>query len=1024
MISEIIGHVFAAASTTKPQPSSPKGISSYLPKVGWALAVVLFVVLILRDAIRDFLKKLTTSAIDHVAQEFSGSRLLRRRSIKNYRKKIATNLTNIPVPFKLPVQIAMADVYIPLRGATSDSSPIQEADLTQAVTGQRRALVLGIPGSGKSLFLRYLAWSLTSIPDNPNSRIPVIVPLSRLTAPGADIQSEIVAAFGQNGFRHADDFVARELARAESRLLVLFDGLDEVGSAVRAAISGLISAFGDHYPGVRFIITCRTAAYSGSLDGTVEEIFHIQDFSDELVERFLYAWPAIGSRSSVDRLVSALRDTPRVAQLIRNPLLLTMLAYLYSYEYQGSVNMLPHNRTQFYKDATELLLRRWQEQFNEFPWIAKKVVLQHLAVVNQLGGKDRREIGYEEILNEIINVLPRVNIDAARAEDVLMEICLRSGILTSLDNGERFQFAHLTLQEYFAAIELADKPEKIIDAFQNDQSAWREPLKLWCGGDYDSTSVIRSVLASDATLALECLADATRVEEEFATEVVERMKPALEEARPDDPIVRAFGLLAADRRPRGREVFDFIARRAKDPYVGRTFATALVATNLGDAADVIAKLTSQDRSLSPLLEQMGNLAVPGLFRRAEAGEQDAVHSLTVIGTPRAAQTLARLLWNPLHPIATSAAIELAQLTNSSVIEDSLTESLIPAPDRVNSATTALGWAWEPFATNLTADERLTLQLIFGRIIELIYSAEPTDLEVITRPIDERIAIFGFLFNKSGDPYPEINVAAIRRGSAGTEAETMLNSFSRGKVEDLLSDQPSEVSTMTEEMLAILKSQGVSAARCERLRQTKARPLVRLLGAMVDRVSFRPTRKHWLSMLNPKIFRANGSLYHRIPLLLVCAASSASLAYQIYHILHIAGWEMYLNIFDAAAIFAGLCYISSGRWQSRAYYEPLKNFNEAALVCLYSPFCIEEDWFNAVDSYDFTAGAAVMAFTPAWIYGLFETVYQTSGIWSGAIITVVFVAILWAFFYIAAVKQSRSYNPLTEIFDGYEILPRL
>ena len=195
-----------------------------------------------------------------------------------------------------------------------------------------------------------------------------------------------------------------------------------------------------------------------------------------------------------DRLVNALRDTPRVAILVRNPLLLTMLAYLYSYEYKGSASMLPRNRTQFYRDATELLLRRWQEEYNKFPWMAKKVVLQHLALVNEQQVADRREIGYESILNEIRSVLPRVNIEPDQADEVLSEIHERSGILTSLDNGERFQFAHLTLQEYFAAGELIDRPETMIEKYRSDPEAWREPLKLWCGGESDATAVIQSVI--------------------------------------------------------------------------------------------------------------------------------------------------------------------------------------------------------------------------------------------------------------------------------------------------------------------------------------------------------------------------------------------------------------------------------------------------------------------------------------------------------------------------------------------------
>ena len=45
----------------------------------------------------------------------------------------------------------------------------------------------------------------------------------------------------------------------------------------------------------------------------------------------------------------------------------------------------------------------------------------------------------------------------------------------------------------------------------------------------------------------------------------------------------------------------------------------------------------------PLLEKMGTLAVPGLSRRVEAGERNALASLTAIGTPRAAQALVAAL---------------------------------------------------------------------------------------------------------------------------------------------------------------------------------------------------------------------------------------------------------------------------------------------------------------------------------------------------------------------------------------------
>jgi hypothetical protein len=525
---------------------------------GWiALAVngvVLVVLLVVGDAVREFVKSRVTTAIVTIERRFSGSRLVRTRSLRRYRHNVSQQFSSVPVPFELPADIPMRDVYIPLRAAdqpegTQADCPV---DLAKVIANRRRVLVLGPPGCGKSLFLRYLLWSSCSSTndsagqgvgwwtrrrrwshggDNEPSPVPteqpllaVAVPLSRL-AESNDIHAEITMSFARHAFPGASDFVRRALDRGD--LMVLFDGLDEVGSQKRLDVAGLIDDVSRQYPRLRFVVTCRTQVYGGALDGVVDKVLHVQPFSDDLVERFLRAWPAMSSPEAVDRLVNVLRHTPRVALLVRNPLLLTMLAYLYSSEYNESTNLLPHNRTQFYRDASELLLRRWHEKQNRFRWMDKKVVLQHLALVNQDSRSDRRGIGYEAILGEIRDVLPRVNLDAAAAKDVLDEIVHRSGLLMRLDGGERYQFAHLTMQEYFAAIELLDQPDEMLRRHRADPEGWREPVKLWCGGEQDSTDLIRGIAATDKVLALECLADATRVDDTYAETLIESMKAAL-----------------------------------------------------------------------------------------------------------------------------------------------------------------------------------------------------------------------------------------------------------------------------------------------------------------------------------------------------------------------------------------------------------------------------------------------------------------------------------------------------------------
>jgi hypothetical protein len=1032
--------------------SQQQGFKIFTPDVGWVLAALLFLLLILRDAVRDFLKKAADAMITGIMKRFAGSRIFRTRAILIYRNTISLKLTNIPVPFKLPVKISMKNVYIPLRAATT-SKPVTDAtmDLGQAIAKRKRALVLGAPGSGKSLFLRYLAWSECSRTDGPESSIPVIVPLTRLAARDDSILSEITTAFNGNGFPRATEFISRDLARKVPRLLILFDGLDEVGSGSRLQVSNQIAQFGKTYPGARFIVTCRTAAYSGSLDGTVDEVFYVQDLSDELVDRFLYAWPALNARGAVDRLINALRDTPRVAILVRNPLLLTMLAYLYSYEYKESVNMLPRNRTQFYRDATELLLRRWQEEFNKFPWMAKKVVLQHLAMVNEQQGADRREITYENILREIRDVLPRVNIEPDQADEVLAEIHERSGILTSLDNGERYQFAHLTLQEYFAAGELIDKPDKIIDEYRRDQEAWREPLKLWCGGESDATAVIRSVTELDEVLALECLADATRVDESFAVELIDRMKPALEKAAPGDAVVRAFGLLASDRRPRGREVFSFLVRRAKESRAGPSYAflvrqakdsrprpsyaAALAATNLKDAADVLAELAGYDGSLWPLLEQMGNLAVPGLSRRARAGDRESLASLTAIGTPRAAEALVAALSNPSLDVARAAAIGLIQLSASRTIEDALAQLTVPQGFAIPAA---LDWASQPFTTNRPESERHTLQLIYGRVIELLESVSHEDLTNVSRPLDARLAIFVFSFSVTGEPrkvdLDALSTATLESQFAWTEnldypsrrrqistARMRENNRLAAVIDILGTGAPELRMRARDDVLAAMEEQ-MGAGPCQLLRLTELLPVAALLASILGAHSWQPARREWLAIGDKQIFIADGSTYyHQLPVGLTCAASVLSAAYMMYAGLHAQGWLGYLDLAAAAACILGLIYIAVKPWNEIADHLAVWDDVESAVgTTLLSPLGGLIEIVDALDFNEYAGGLTVFLFTPAWLYSLFIFLVGNFDIAVAIPVELTFIAAVTALFVVGQAKEAHSRTPFRQVFTEVEM----
>lgn len=923
-----------------------------LQSLGWVVAGLLFLYLILREALRNLVVRLVAAVVAGLERRFSGSRWVRARSLRRYRRHIRGHLALVPVPFALPTKISMGDVYIPLRAADQpeSSSTDGHVDLAAAVGARRRVLVLGPPGSGKSLFLRHLLWSACADPDERHDGrqddrpLAVQVALSQLAKSGG-IADEIVASFGRHSFANAQDFVRREIDRVDTELLVLFDGLDEVATPNRSMVVKLIAEFAEHHPAVRFVVTCRTEVYAGALDGVVEEVFHVQPFTDELVERFLHSWPDMSHRDAVDRLVNVLRDTPQVAALIRNPLLVTLLAYLYTTEYAESTGLLPHKRAHFYRDATRLLLRRWKDEHNRYRWEAKKVVLQHLALFNQVSGADRRGMVYAVVLEQVNSVLPRVDIARGEAAEILDEIIDRSGLLTRLDAGERLQFAHLTMQEYLAAVELLDRPQEIVDRYSKDPAAWREGLKLWCGaGEQDASDVIREVAPRDLVLALECLADATRVDDSsLADGLIARAQQAFAVAAPDDPLVHAFGILASDHRPRGRATLQFLIDAARSnpagPHARRRLAVALAASNLPEAMDSLAALAfapGHDVDLKLYLVTMGNVAVPTLADQAESlfagpASEAAIDCLVAIGTPRAAQELARLVWSYGEPDLSRtlrlAAVGLAQLSASAAVEDALAAVDLLAWPTSRPRTEPTHWLWQPFVTGRPLAERHRLQDIFGRCLDLLDHVDEDDLTAVQRDLDPRFLVAAMFFHPDGRPRATGSLVAQQMMTEGDDSTFFSLQHSVRNAEGV-EFTPVISSSPWDPIAALLGADRRLAAYLDptlvrelfdlpeipvefgeewssRARLGERTPLTRADEATIEL----PRLEDWASHTStPTAYRFSGSIHHRIPLLAAAGVAMASVPFAIHAAWDTSGWGRVLHGGLALWLLVGLAAI--------------------------------------------------------------------------------------------------------------------
>ncbi|HEX4953386.1 MAG TPA: SUMF1/EgtB/PvdO family nonheme iron enzyme [Thermoanaerobaculia bacterium] len=286
---------------------------------------------------------------------------------------------------------------------------------------QRRLVLLGEPGGGKSTFVAFLVACLAGEALGDQA-----VNLAALTAPidtgggnrkdkplpqpwqhGALLPVPVVlrdfAARGQLaegratakqvwGFLEAElaachlgdffDGLRRELT--ERGGMVLFDGLDEVPVAggLRKLVARALADFAGALPACRFLVTSRTYAWRSQGFGLTPFVeAELAPFDPEQIETFLHRWygqlAALGRLSDAEakaratELAGVVTTRERLLELGRRPLLLSLMASLHY-----SRGKLPDDRAQLYRETVDLLLEVWEQRRVTLDAAGRPVVLE------------------------------------------------------------------------------------------------------------------------------------------------------------------------------------------------------------------------------------------------------------------------------------------------------------------------------------------------------------------------------------------------------------------------------------------------------------------------------------------------------------------------------------------------------------------------------------------------------------------------------------------------------------------------
>ncbi|MEV6347636.1 NACHT domain-containing protein [Actinoplanes sp. NPDC051851] len=536
------------------------------------------------------------------------SRWLPRRHRHEYLRWVIARNRDVDIrglgtqgPFSLEVEDVYVDVSLiprPLHETSGD--PLAEVGDGESVERRevgsflaewppRTLAIVGPPGGGKTTLLRHLTLALADRrPPNRalRKRIPVLLAVrekAQAIAEDADLPLAAVLPSESPGSAAWFD---RQLANG--RCLIMLDGLDEVADpAQRRLVAEWVERQIALHHTNGFVITSRPYGYQSS-PLAAADVLQVRPFTGEQIERFILRWYAAtevrwtgrrdeavlaGARRSGEDLLRRLRENLPLYDLAMNPLLLTMIAHVHRYR-----GVLPGGRAELYREISRVFLGSRDAAKGIGGGLSvdqRESVLKHLALemMKARTGQVEAVTAARLISDRVARVAPDT-----RPEAFMVEIEQKCGLLVERETGV-YAFAHLTFQEYLAAVWLRERGGDGFLAEHTDDQWWREVTLLYCA-DADAGPIVEACLKEDTARALLLASDCAEVARELDPLIRSRLDGVLSAEAHSADATRALvvGQVLLVRKLRRRRHRDDGVVVAGDPITNAEFALFLRAT--------------------------------------------------------------------------------------------------------------------------------------------------------------------------------------------------------------------------------------------------------------------------------------------------------------------------------------------------------------------------------------------------------------------------------------------------------------
>jgi eukaryotic-like serine/threonine-protein kinase len=228
-------------------------------------------------------------------------------------------------PLELAWQPVAEAVDQPWQGIAppAGAAPAEATWLDLFLDSGRALLILGAPGSGKTISLLRLAKALLSAAEGDDGEpVPVVLNLASWAADQAQIDRWVLDELA------AKYQIPRHLSRdwlAEDGLTLLLDGLDEVPDAQRDECIAALNQFRETSGLTGLVVCCRDLAYWASgRKLRLGQAIHLQPLSESQIQNYLMA-----AERPLLELRQALSQDEELLDMAHSPLLLSIMMQTY-----------------------------------------------------------------------------------------------------------------------------------------------------------------------------------------------------------------------------------------------------------------------------------------------------------------------------------------------------------------------------------------------------------------------------------------------------------------------------------------------------------------------------------------------------------------------------------------------------------------------------------------------------------------------------------------------------------------------